>query len=47
MRERYSKYSIRKELRKIAYMLCLVITVLMADVVVARATDTAADEAAA
>jgi flagellar biosynthetic protein FliP len=47
MRERYSKYSIRKELRKIAYMLCFVITVLMADVVVARATDTAADEAAA
>jgi flagellar biosynthetic protein FliP len=28
-------------------MLCLVVTVLMADVVVARATDTAADEAAA
>jgi flagellar biosynthetic protein FliP len=36
---------IRGELKKIAYMLCMVLTLLMADVAVARATDTAADEA--
>jgi flagellar biosynthetic protein FliP len=38
---------IRTELKKIAYMLCLAIIIVTADVTVARATDTAADEAAA
>jgi flagellar biosynthetic protein FliP len=39
--------NIRTELKKIAYMLCLVITIVTADVAVAYATDTEADEAAA
>jgi flagellar biosynthetic protein FliP len=39
--------NIRGELKKIAYMLCMVLTLVVADVVVANATDTAADEAAA
>jgi flagellar biosynthetic protein FliP len=38
---------IRTELKKIAYMLCLAIIIVTADVAVARATDTEADEAAA
>jgi flagellar biosynthetic protein FliP len=39
--------NIRTELKKIAYMLCLVITIVTADVAMAYATDTEADEAAA
>jgi flagellar biosynthetic protein FliP len=39
--------NIRREFKKIAYMLCMVLTLVVADVVVANATDTAADEAAA
>jgi flagellar biosynthetic protein FliP len=38
---------IRGELKKIAYMLCMVLTILAADVVVVNATDTIADEAEA
>jgi flagellar biosynthetic protein FliP len=38
---------IRGELKKIAYMLCLMLTIIMADVVVVNATDTIADEAEA
>jgi flagellar biosynthetic protein FliP len=45
MENKCRKYDIRRELRKIAYMLCMVITILMADVVVASATSN--DEAAA
>jgi flagellar biosynthetic protein FliP len=47
MKKRCSKYSIRNELRKIAYMLCMVLTLVVSDVVVAMATDTSADEEAA
>jgi flagellar biosynthetic protein FliP len=39
--------NIRGELKKIAYMFLMIVTILMADVVVAKATDTVADEAAA
>lgn len=45
MRDKSKKYNIRKELRKIAYMLFMVITIFAADVVVANATSD--DEAAA
>jgi flagellar biosynthetic protein FliP len=38
------KYSIKRELRKIVYMLCMVITIVVADVAVAKATS---EEAAA
>ena len=38
MRNKSSKYKIGQELRKIAYMLCMVVTILLADVVVANAT---------
>jgi flagellar biosynthetic protein FliP len=38
---------IRGELKKIAYMLCLMLTIVMADVAVVNATDTIADEAEA
>jgi flagellar biosynthetic protein FliP len=38
---------IRGELKKIAYMLCLMLTIITADVVVVNATDTIADEAEA
>jgi flagellar biosynthetic protein FliP len=45
MENKCRKYDIRRELRKIAYMLCMVITIILADVVVASATSN--DEAAA
>ena len=45
MRDKSKKYNIRQELRKIAYMLCMVLIIFMADVVVAHATSD--DEAAA
>ena len=45
MKDKSKKYNIRQELRKIAYMLCMVITIFVADTVVAHATSD--DEAAA
>lgn len=45
MRDKSKKYNIRQELRKIAYMLFMVITIFAADVIVANATSD--DEAAA
>ncbi|MFG6368605.1 MAG: flagellar type III secretion system pore protein FliP [Lachnospiraceae bacterium] len=47
MRNRFRKYNIRQELRKIIYMLCMVFVILLADVLVAKATsdDGAAAEA--
>ncbi|MDE6620133.1 MAG: flagellar type III secretion system pore protein FliP [Lachnospiraceae bacterium] len=38
MKNKSRKYKIRQELRKIAYMLCMIVTILLADVVVANAT---------
>ncbi|MDE6220938.1 MAG: flagellar type III secretion system pore protein FliP [Lachnospiraceae bacterium] len=38
MKNKSRKYKIRQELRKIAYMLCMVMTILLADVIVAKAT---------
>ena len=45
MKDKSKKYNIRQELRKIAYMLCMVITIFVADTVVVHATSD--DEAAA
>lgn len=45
MKDKSKKYNIRQELRKIAYMLCMVLTIFVADTVVAHATSD--DEAAA
>ena len=45
MRNRSKKYNIKQELRKIVYMLFMVFTIVLADVIVARATSD--DEAAA
>lgn len=45
MRDKSRKYNIKQELRKIVYMLFMVVTILAADVVVANATSE--DEAAA
>lgn len=45
MKDKSKKYNIRQELRKIAYMLCMVITIFVADTVVVQATSD--DEAAA
>lgn len=45
MKDKSKKYNISQELRKIAYMLCMVITIFAADTVVAHATSD--DEAAA
>ena len=45
MKDKSKKYNIRQELRKIAYMLCMVITIFAADTVVAHATSD--DEVAA
>lgn len=45
MRDKCKKYNIRQELRKIVYMLCMIVTVFVADVAVANATSD--DEAAA
>ncbi|MDE5825608.1 MAG: flagellar type III secretion system pore protein FliP [Lachnospiraceae bacterium] len=38
MKNKSSKYKIGQELRKIAYMLCMVVIILLADVIVANAT---------
>lgn len=38
MRNKSRRYSIRHEFRKIAYMLCMVVTIFLADIVVANAT---------
>ena len=45
MKDKSKKYNIRQELRKIAYMLCMVITIFVADTVLVQATSD--DEAAA
>ena len=45
MRNRSKKYNIKQELRKIVYMLFMVFTIVLADVIVASATSD--DEAAA
>lgn len=45
MKDKSKKYNISQELRKIAYMLCMVITIFVADTVVVHATSD--DEAAA
>ena len=38
MKNKVKKYKISQELRKIAYMLCLVVVILLADVAVVHAT---------
>lgn len=38
MRNKSRKYNIRQELRKLVYMLCMAVTIFMADIVVANAT---------
>lgn len=45
MRNKCKKYDIRRELKKIAYMICMIVTILAADVSVAVATETERDEA--
>jgi flagellar biosynthetic protein FliP len=44
MKNNYRKYNIKHELRKIVYVFCMVITLVVADVAVARATETTDSE---
>jgi flagellar biosynthetic protein FliP len=44
MKNSYRKYNIKHELRKIVYVFCMVITLVVADVAVARATETTDSE---
>jgi flagellar biosynthetic protein FliP len=44
MKNNYRKYNIKHELRKIVYVFCMIITLVVADVAVARATETTDSE---
>lgn len=47
MKNKSRTYNVGHELRKIVYMLCMVVTIFLADVVVVNATTTEDDAAAA